>query len=400
MANETNLDELVVQKAPPGSELLKRLQLMEGQTSPAYTTLLLLSVGVLPLSEAEDVFWRDFDKAIWNYKERYNAAIYEISPADRAFLVKVTDANQVRILSDLKVEILRLIQSYFPENFGMIDQSRLLRTIDLRFKLSQAIRFLEKLAEMPGMGADKGPRLRRLQEEDISRVLKMNKDVGSKEFVRIFVQHQSIAMIQPGNPPLEVMKEYFIAMGALKKHVFDDVELRGSGNLFNQLTITLDQVLMKSFGEVNPGRAKCSINLNVETVFTKAFESFLGRGQEDAFANIVFEFRQSNILQHFDEYEVASELIRSKGGTIAVDAIYPEALGIVNLARLNANMAKVFWRPGADVALPAHKQDIAEIQKSGTVIVMARVDEEAGIEIGHQLGITMYQGFLVDGMLK
>lgn len=83
--------------------------------------------------------------------------------------------------------------------------------------------------------------------------------------------------IKPDQPPKELMKEYFIRMDALKKHVFPNVELRGMGNLFNQLTITLDRVLVSAFDEINPGRMACSINLNVESVFTKAFEEFINK---------------------------------------------------------------------------------------------------------------------------
>lgn len=392
-------EQVAEMKAPPGSELLKRLQMMEGQPTRAYTEMLLLSVGVLPLSTATDEFWQDFEKTLLDYKERYHAALYELSPADRAFLIKITEANQVRIISDLKVEILRLIQTYFPENFGMVDQSRLLQVLDLRFKLSAAIRGLEKLEARPGRTGDKSLKLHPLEQEDIIKVNRVYKELGTSGFAKVFIHGQKIAMVHPGQPPAEVMREYFIGMGALKKHVFDEVELRGSGNLFNQLTLTLDRVVLNCFGDVNPSREKCSVNLNVETVFTPAFQKFMGHGDDDSFTNIAFEFRQANILQHFDEYEVASELIRSKGGTISVDAIFPDAVGVVNMARLNANMAKIFWRPGAENVLPKFKKEIEDIQKAGTLLVIARLDDEAGMKLGQELGITMYQGFHIDDLM-
>jgi len=182
--------------------------------------------------------------------------------------------------------------------------------------------------------------------------------------------------------------------------VFLDVELRGSGNLFNQLTITLDRLLLDAFGDANPARAKCSINLNVESVFTRAFEAFLGDTRENAFSNLAFEFRQGNILQQFDEYEVATNLITSRAGTVAVDAIFPETVGIVNMSRLRANMAKIFWRQGAEQILPRFRDDIEAMQKAGTRVVLARVDDDLGIDVGHDLGITMFQGFHVDHLLE
>jgi len=32
--------------------------------------------------------------------------------------------------------------------------------------------------------------------------------------------------------------------------------------------------------------------------------------------------------------------------------------------------------------------------------VLARVDDDLGIEIGHDLGITMFQGFGIDDLIK
>ena len=274
-----------------------------------------------------------------------------------------------------------------------------MRIIDLGFKLPHAIKFLEHYENQPGRTGEKAMDVRPLQEEDIKMVLEVHRKVGDEKFKQIFVQSQRIADIKPGQKPEELMKEYFIRMDALKKHVFPNVELRGMGNLFNQLTITLDRVLIGAFNEINPKRHPCSINLNVESVFAKAFEDFIGESDEAALANIVFEFRQDNILQHFDEFELAANLITSKGGTVAVDAIFPETVGLVNLPRLHATFAKIFWRTGAEDVLPAQRDEIKKMQDQGMIFIIARLDDEVGIQVGHDLGITVFQGFYIDDLL-
>jgi hypothetical protein len=196
------------------------------------------------------------------------------------------------------------------------------------------------------------------------------------------------------------MSEYFIRMDALKKHVFPNVELRGSGNLFNQLTITLDRVLVGAFDQINPGRKACSINLNVESVFTKAFETFLGEDGGPSLNNMVFEFRQENILQQFDEFQLAANLIKSRDGLIAVDAIFPETVGLVNLNKRHATFAKIFWRPGAEETLPAQRDEIKRTQGEGLIFMLSRLDDEIGIKVGQDLGITVFQGFCTDDIMK
>ena len=285
-------------KAPPGATLLKRLHDMEGKPAKGLS-LMLISLSALPTADADDDFWGELDDFLVEYKDRYGAELYELSLADRALLLKMSEQGEVGMISDLKVSVLRLIQQHLPEHFGMIDQTRLLRTLELGFKLPNAIKFLEQYESQPGKTGEKAMDTRPLNEDDIKLVTDVSRKVGAFQFKETFVQHQCMADIKPGREPEEVMKEYFISMEALKKHVFPNVELRATGNLFNQLTITLDRVLISSFDQINPQRQACSINLNVESVFTKAFEEFLGDSGEEALAKIVFEFRLANILQHF-----------------------------------------------------------------------------------------------------
>lgn len=393
--------EFPIDRAPPATDLLVLLQGWKRQQRPEYNTLLLVSLSVLPIASADPRFFEELQTTLWQYRRRHHAALFELSPSDHALLVKMSEFNQVTVLTDLKVELLRLIQSYFPEHFGMVDQTRLLRTVDLRFKLQNAVNFLERYTQPEAQTPqqEQQPRLRRLAEADIDRVVAVNEQIGAASFAKVFIKDQKIAEITPGAATaVPSMHEYFVGMDMLKKHVFKDVELRGSGNLFNQLTITLDRLLLRSFEEANPGRARCSINLNVESVFTRAFENFLGTG-ENAFQDIVFEFRQANILQQYDEYEVAANLITSRGGTIAVDAVFPETVGIVNVPRLRADLMKIFWRQGAESVLPRYADDIRAIQEAGTRVVLCRLDEESGVDLGHELGITLFQGFHVDRLL-
>ena len=80
-------------------------------------------------------------------------------------------------------------------------------------------------------------------------------------------------------------------------------------------------------------------------------------------------------------------------------SIFPETVSLVNLPRLGATFAKIFWRPGAEEALPAQKAEIKRMQSEGIIFVIARLDDETGIQTGHDLGINVFQGFYVDDLL-
>ena len=188
-------------KSPPGADLLKRLQGLEGKPSQGFS-LMLISLNALP-SEEEDDFWGELDDFLVEFKARYEAELYELSLGERAVLVKMTEQAEVGMISDIKVSVLRLVQQLYPEHFGMVDQARLLRTIDLSFKLSHAIKFLDHFEKQPGKTGEKGMKMRSLQEEDIKMVLEVNRKVGPEQFEQIFVQSQWMADIKPDQEPVQ-----------------------------------------------------------------------------------------------------------------------------------------------------------------------------------------------------
>lgn len=419
------------------SDLYRRLDRPNFVVSDTANTLLLISLSVLPINEASDDLWSDLNDALGVFKNRYDGTIYMLSEPDRAVLVEATEYNRRQQVTDLKVSLLRIIQSHFPNHFGMVDQSRLLRNVDLKKRHANAIAFIERYlgiteedkaaaearkaaaaaagepppaddvpkakapAAPPPTSDEPAAKRRPLGEVDIRKVEEVTGKIGSDAFAKVFLTHQPVVRITPDNPtPEKVFEEIFVAMNALKDHVFQNVELRGSGNLFNQLTITLDRLLVASLDHANSAKTPCSINLNVETVFSRDFQAFMEAGGEDAFAHVTFEFRQANVLQHFDEFAVAVDLIEQKKGKVAIDAIFPETVGVLNLDRLNASMAKIFWRAGADMELDNRAADVRRMIESGVEPVLARLDDPLGIELAHELGITLFQGFHVDDLLK
>ena len=363
--------------------------------------LILVSFATLGMSEEEDKELRKkTDASYERCHERRGAEIYRLTNTDTALLMKLTEYNQMEWTSELKVDLIRVIQQNFPEYFGQIDQARMLRIINLQGRIQNAIKFLEAFDDRAKEAGVSSGDTRPLRESDIQTVRDGMRKMGKKAFSDNFIRSQKTALITAGKAPMAVMSEFFISVEMIRQHILSGVDFRGAGMAFQQLTRTLDQMLIECFDEVNPGRAKCSLNLNVETVFTHAFQNLLEKGGDKALANLVLEFRAENILQNWDQFETARELIAGKGGTIAIDAIIPDSLGVIDLARLGAKLGKIFWRPGTETVLPDLRETVQSIQQRGTVLVLARVDDELGIRTGHACGINMFQGFYVDDLVN
>ena len=63
-------------------------------------------------------------------------------------------------------------------------------------------------------------------------------------------------------------------------------------------------------------------------------------------------------------------------------------------------MAKIHWRNGAEEVLAEREKAVIALIENGVLPVLIRVDQERALEVGNSMGITMYQGFLIDDMLK
>lgn len=107
-------------RAHSATELLRVLRNWGAQPQE-HNTLLLISLGVLATEDAAPSFWKDFNDVVNAFRRRHVAATYTLSQTDRACLVKIGEYNQVTLITDAKVELLRLIQQYFPDQFGLID---------------------------------------------------------------------------------------------------------------------------------------------------------------------------------------------------------------------------------------------------------------------------------------
>jgi len=329
---------------------------------------------------------------------------YQVSTCDFGILAKVSETALVGLVRDLKVEMLRTIERNFPGSFGTIDQSRLVLSYDLVNNYRSAADRVAKYAEIAqrhASDADQGDKqLRPLTTADIKNVMRAYEKFGTEKFIKAFVRDQDVAMYIPGTAPQKVLTEYFISMDLLRKPLFVDVEMRGSGRLFNEFTLVLDQILLQAFDQMHTRGGRCSVNLNVESVFTEQFEAFIERTPEAVLKDVVFEFRQSNIVENFDEFQVARGLIKAKGAQIAVDQIFPQTVGLVDLDYIGASIAKIHWRNGAEDILKERERAVKYMIDCSVLPVLIRVDNELALDVGARMGINLFQGFLIDDMLK
>lgn len=395
-------------KPPAKPQLLRSLVEAMGKwrhAPEADVHLVLISAAsALPEAKRTEELVGQMSEGVATIGAKRGGKCYQVSDCDFAILVKVTEAGLVGMVRDLKVEMLRTIEKSFPGSFGSIDQSRLVLSYDLTNNYRSAADRLARYAEIAQKAVEEEDaterKLRPLTTADIKHVMRAYEKFGNEKFIKAFVRTQDVMLNITGKEPEKILTEYFISMDLLRKPLFVDVEMRGSGRLFNEFTLVLDQILLRAFNEMHTTDEKCSVNLNVESVFTEAFEEFIERTPSEVLSQVVFEFRQSNIVENFDEFQVARGLINSKGAHIAVDQIFPQTVGLVDVDYIGATMAKIHWRNGAEEILKERERAIKYMLDCNVLPILIRVDDERALDVGARMGINMFQGFLIDDMLK
>ncbi len=365
-----------------------------------FNHLLLVSFTTLGEADQREGALQALEGAFLSFAHNRGGHVFQLSDLDAAILIKLADFNRMETMMDLKVDIMRVIQHHLPEHFSKIDQARLIRPIDLATRLDTAKRFLEAYGDRRRETGVNEEGERPLSLQDIQKLRAALQKLGPREFGRRYIRSQTAARILPGQAAKPAMTEYYVGVAQLKQSILRGVNISGAGNVFNQLTLTFDRALLYCIGAVAGDRSKTSLNMNVETVFTNAFEHYVRDGGEAGLNGVVIEFRQDNMFQQFGNFQTACDLIKKRGGMVAVDNVPPESLGVVNLHRLNVRMAKLMWRADAEEIFLNAKDDIKMMQDSGTVMVMAHVDDQQAIDIGQSLGITLFQGYHVDKLLS
>ena len=234
-------------------------------------------------------------------------------------------------------------------------------------------------------------------DEHIRKVMAAFKQLGPEKFIKAFVRGQPIIHSLGEKKFDTLMTEFYVSVDRLRKPLFANAQMRGRGLVFHDLTLLFDQIILRSFEHVPVNGGLFSINLNVQSVFTKAFENFIETAPAD---RLVVEFRQPNIIEYFDEYEMARGIILAKGAKIAVDQILPDTLGLVHLEYLGASIAKFQWSKDSDDTLKERSKALSYMTEHGIEAIMTRVDESRAMDMGAELGVHRFQGFLIDDMVQ
>jgi hypothetical protein len=220
-----------------------------------------------------------------------------------------------------------------------------------------------------------------------------------------FTRRQAVcALVEDGKPEV-VFTELFVSITDLRETLMPRTDLTANPWLFQRLTQTLDKRVMAQIARREDRtlmREGFSINLNVATLLSEEFVTF-----DEDFApttnDVILEMRLEDIFSDPESFAFARDFVTERGYRILVDGLTLQTFPHADPDRLGVNYLKLMWTRdlagwvGTEVGNSL--RDMIRERKRGRAI-LARCDSDAAIQVGRQLGITLFQGRYIDGLVR
>ena len=220
-----------------------------------------------------------------------------------------------------------------------------------------------------------------------------------------FVRRQQVCAIANETKPKRIFKELYISIDELAGTVLPGVNLSSDRWLFQYLTRTLDDRVLKLLLRADDSdlHTSFSVNMNVTTLLSPDFLKFDSQLRMGGRGTIVIELQMIDIFADVSEYMFARDFLREKGYRICLDGISAESLAMIDRDGLGADLVKLTWNDSLaepDPESPKAQAIKAAIDRCGKArIIISRCDSPEAIRFGQRMGITMFQGRLLDSVL-
>lgn len=243
-----------------------------------------------------------------------------------------------------------------------------------------------------------------VKEEEINqkrsvRVDEVDDLIKALDFIDIneIVKRQSVLRLDQKGIFHVWFQEFFIAVKDLVKKFDPKLDLLANRWLFYYFTQALDKKTIAAFPSSNIQKwpEEISLNLNLSSVFSSSFVSFAKNFLKPN-QKIIVEVQLMDVFNNLPTYFKAKEILRSGGHKLLIDAVSPVALKMLNVARLDPDLIKIFWEPllEFDDNNTEFKNIIAHVGKEN--VILAKCENATSVKWGLKYGITAFQGPYID----
>ena len=220
-----------------------------------------------------------------------------------------------------------------------------------------------------------------------------------------FLRRQPVCHIEGDEPPNALFYELYVRIADLQRATLPDVDLLANRWLFLHLTEVLDDrvltLLTKYTDEYVSGAI--SVNFNLDTIFLPKFLALTNRLDRTTRMRIGLEFQLIDVITNLDGFRFARTFLKENGFIVTLDGVNHSMLPDLTGVDFGADLIKVNWDQRAFDGTPARDKELilSAVDKLGAErLVFTHCSNQAVIEYGRSLGVSMFQGRYVDGIVN
>jgi hypothetical protein len=218
------------------------------------------------------------------------------------------------------------------------------------------------------------------------------------------LRRQDVCALIPGMRPEKIYHELYFSMYYLAQTLLPGHNITADDFLFRHLTRVLDRrmLALMTKREMLPMLKGAALNLNVRSVMAPDFMEFDKSTNVQDRGSLAIELPAIDVLNDPGDYFFARDFLKERGYKIILDGLHPLNLPLVDREWLGFDFLKLLWVPnlhGDAIGQRAAALKSAVERIGRERIVLCRLDDDLGLKAGEALGITLYQGRLIDGML-
>lgn len=229
------------------------------------------------------------------------------------------------------------------------------------------------------------------------------------------IRRQPVCLITEDRTLVPIFEEVYTSILELENVLGLDTPLTADRWLFQFLTRILDRHVLSTLtppertqptvdDQASRLRARLlssgnfSMNLNVASVLTPQFRAFNGCIADSIRGTIVLEFQKLDVFADLGSYAYVRDYARGNGFRVCIDGLSHLSGPFIDKSALNADLMKINWTE--DLAEERNLMTKLVRDMGGNRVILCRCDSENAIDYGRSIGVSLFQGKLIDQMVE
>jgi len=245
------------------------------------------------------------------------------------------------------------------------------------------------------------PRSNQLRVDQLKSVEEVIRKLDMREVIR----RQPICAMLADKKVRWVLDELYVHIAQVKKTLSSDAEFFTNRWLLKYVTVLLDRRMLEWVrnNQATYLTKPISLNLNVETLLSSHFNEFDRSIKPEAKIAIVVEIPVLDVFADMGAFRAARAEMQRLGYRICLDGVTPESFLYIDREKLGLDLIKLQWNADKKDDITSQNNSLlAEAVKStgGNRVILCRCDDRSALGYGVALGISLFQGRILDRLLN